>query len=126
MNREQRRAMEKALRKNGMKADAAKAYAQVVYNADAIRMGGAGENTPPQHIEEREKVRLGIERIKAKKNYERMAQGYRDFVEAAGDTVYTAHVERENLISLAEDPRWLFWSGDLVKENKQNESEQDV
>ena len=121
MNREQRRAMEKALRKNGMKTEDAKAYVQIVNNADAIRAGGVGENTPPKHIEEGEKIRLNICRIKARKNYDRMAQGYRDFVEAAGDTVFTAHVERENLISLAEEPRWLFWSGDLLKENEEND-----
>lgn len=114
MNRDQRRAMEKALRKKGLSKENAKAYVQIMNNADAIRLGGAGEISPPKHIEEGDKIRLDISRVKARKNYGRMAQGYRDFVESAGDTVFTAHVERENMISLTEDPRWLFWSGDLI------------
>ena len=110
--------MEKALRKKGISKDDAKAYVQVMNNADAIRLGGVGETTPPKHIEEGDKICLDIEKVKARKNYARMAQGYRDFVEAAGDTVFTAHVEHENMISLSEEPRWLFWSGDLVKKEE--------
>lgn len=121
MNRDQRRALEKALRKKGMSQSDAKAYVQVVNNADAIRIEGVGENTPPKHIEEGEKIRLNIDRIKARKNYARMAQGYRDFVEVSGGTVFTAHVERENMISLAEEPAWLFWSGDLLKDGEADE-----
>ena len=44
-----------------------------------------------------------------------MADAYKEFVDASEDVVFTAHVERENMISLVEEPKWLFWSGDLEK-----------
>lgn len=107
MNREQRRALAKRAQKNGMSRELAKTYAEIA--------SGTGEHTKPQAFEEGNKIRLNIEAIRARKNYERMSPMYKEFVEAAGDTVFTAHVERANMISLAEEPKWLFWSGDLVK-----------
>lgn len=76
---------------------------------------GSGTPSPPQEIDEGGKVRLNTELIKARKNYQRMAESYKKFVEQNDDTVFTAHVERENMISMVEEPRWLFWSGDLIK-----------
>lgn len=76
---------------------------------------GSGTPSPPQEIAEGGKVRLNIELIKARKNYPRMAEGYKKFVEQNGSTVFTAHVERENMISMVEEPRWVFWSGDLIR-----------
>lgn len=76
---------------------------------------GSGTPSPPQEIAEGDKVRLNIELVKTRKNYSRMAEGYKKFVEQNDGTVFTAHVERENMISMAEEPRWLFWSGDLIK-----------
>ena len=107
MNREQRRALTKRAQKDGMSKELAKTYAEIA--------SGTGEHTKPQDFEEGDNIRLNIEAIKARKNYERMSPMYKEFVEAAGDTVFTAHVERANMISLAEEPKWLFWSGDLVK-----------
>ena len=107
MNREQRRALAKKAQKDGMSKELAKVYAEIA--------SGTGEHTKAQTIEEGDKIRLNIEAIKSRKNYDRMSPAYKEFVEAAGDTVFTAHVERANMISLAEEPRWLFWSGDLIK-----------
>ena len=107
MNREQRRSLAKRARKDGMSKELAKVYAEIA--------SGTGEHTKPQAFEEGDRVRLNIEAIKARKNYERMSPMYKEFVEAAGDTIYTAHVERTNTISLVEEPKWLFWSGDLLK-----------
>lgn len=107
MNREQRRALAKIAQKHGMSNELAKTYAEIA--------SGTGEHTKPQVFEEGDKIRLNIEAIKARKNYERMSQMYKEFVESAGDTVFTAHVERANMISLSEEPKWLFWSGDLIK-----------
>ena len=45
---------------------------------------------------------------------------YKDFIESAGDTVFTARQERKNLISLEESPQWLFWSGDLIIVNNED------
>ena len=107
MNREQRRALAKRAQKHGMSKELTKAYAEIA--------SGTGEHTKPHAFEEGDKIRLNVEAIKVRKNYERMSPMYKEFVEAAGDTVFTAHVERANMISLAEEPKWLFWSGDLVK-----------
>lgn len=107
MNREQRRALAKRAQKHGMSKELAKTYAEIA--------SGTGEHTEAQLFNEGDKVRLNIESIKARKNYERMNPMYKEFVESAGDTVFTAHVERTHIISLAEDPKWAFWSGDLIK-----------
>lgn len=108
INRAGKRAFTKSVRKAGIsKADAEK-YVFIVNE-------GSGTPSPPQEIGEGDKVRLNSELIKARKNYPRMAERYREFVEQNEDTVFTAHVERENMISMIEEPRWLFWSGDLIK-----------
>lgn len=107
MNREQKRALAKRAQKHGMSKELAKTYAEIT--------SGTGEHTNPQTFEEGDRIRLNVKAIKARKNYERMSPMYKEFVETAGNTVYTAHIERTNLISLTEEPKWLFWSGDLVK-----------
>lgn len=107
MNREQKRKLVKKAKKNGMREELAKTFAEIA--------SGTGEHTQPQTFIEGDKIRLNIEAIKARKHYERMSPMYKSFVESAGDTVYTAHVERTNMISLAEEPKWLFWSGDLIR-----------
>ena len=108
MNREQKRAFVKKSKKRGVSADAAKAYAEIISN-------GAGKTSPKQDIVEGEKVKLNIETIKARQNYEKMSDKYKEFVDSNADTVFTAHVERPTLISLKEEPKWLFWCGDLIK-----------
>lgn len=108
MNRAGKRAFIKKANKVGVsKADAEK----LVFIANE----GSGTPSPPQEITEGDKVMLNTELIKARKNYSRMAEHYREFVEGNEGTVFTAHVERENMVSMAEEPRWLFWSGDLIK-----------
>lgn len=108
MNREQKRAFVKKSKKQGISADVAKAYADIISN-------GAGKTSPKQDIVEDERVKLNIETIKARQNYERMSDKYKEFVETNADTIFTAHVERPTLISLKEEPKWLFWCGDLIK-----------
>ena len=107
LNRAQRRSLAKKAQRDGMSKELAKTYAEIA--------SGTGEHTKPQAFEDGDKIRLNVEAIKARKNYERMSPLYKEFVEAAGDTIFTAHIERANMISLAEEPKWLFWSGDLVK-----------
>lgn len=108
MNREQKRAFVKRAQKKGIDKDSAKAYAEIISS-------GSGTPSPPQDIAEGEKVKLDIEKIKGRKNYERMSDKYKEFVMANPDTIFTAHVERPSLISLVEEPKWLFWCGDLIK-----------
>lgn len=107
MNREQRRNLVKKAHKSGMSNKLAKAFAEIA--------SGTGEHTPAQEINEGDKIRLDIDAIKARKNYAQMSEKYHAFIDNAGGMVYTAHVEKTNLISLKEEPQWLFWSGDLIK-----------
>lgn len=118
MNRETRRKLEKTARKRGLSESQAKAYVEVVNRADAIRQNGVGETTPEKHFEEGEKVRINIAAVKARQNYEKMSEVYKEFIENSEGVVYTAHIEHTKLISFLEDPRWLFWSGDLIGEKE--------
>ena len=108
MNREQKRAFVKKAKKRGATTREAKAYAEVVGS-------GVGQNLPAQEILEDEQIRLNVEAIRNRKNYNQMNPLYREFVDANVDIIFTAHVEHKDMISLKEQPRWLFWSGDLIK-----------
>ncbi len=108
INREQKRAFVKKAQKKGVDKDIAKTYAEIFGS-------GAGTPTPPQDIVEGEKVKLDIGKIKARRNYERMTAKYKEFIDNNIDTVFTAHIERKTLVSFVEEPKWLFWSGDLIK-----------
>lgn len=114
MNREERRAMSRRLKRRGVKnaAELVDAYDK----ANKIRENvGEGKPSPAQTIAEGELVRLNVGLIKSRKNYENMVDGYKEFVNNNENTVFTAHIERENIISLKENPKWLFWSGDLLR-----------
>lgn len=113
MNREQKRAMERKLRKKGYTEADAKQYVKSAEALGSIIRLGSGEASPPQKFNEGDKVKLNLSRIKGRKNYDKMLDNYKEFVDGNADTVFTAHVERKNLISMQEEPRWLFWSGDL-------------
>ena len=113
MNREQRRALEKKARKHGASKEDAKKYVDVMSRAEAIKQNGAGRYTPAKEINEDQKVMINLAAVQGRNNYSNMASEYKAFVEASGGVVYTAHVEKPNLISLKENPNWLFWSGDL-------------
>lgn len=69
----------------------------------------------PEEIGEGDKVRLNVTRIKSRKGYAKLTEAYKAFVDVSKDEVFTAHVEMKNMVSFVEEPRWLFWSGDLVK-----------
>lgn len=113
MNREQRRNLEKRARKRGSSKEDAKKYVDIMNRADAIRANGTGTYTPAKEISEGCKVKMNTEAIKKRKNYVNMVDDYKAFVDSKADTIFTAHVERPNMISFLEEPRWLFWSGDL-------------
>lgn len=113
MNREQKRSLERRLRKKGHSKESAAEYVESAATLDTIIRTGSGIVSPPKKISEGDKVMLNLERIKSRKNYDKMSDGYKSFVEGNADAVFTAHVERPNTISMVEEPRWLFWSGDL-------------
>lgn len=106
MNREQRRKFSKRARKRGINEDITELYL-------SMDRDGLEAPAPAQKIESGQKVMLDAERIRARRNYDRMTDQYKEFVDRNIDTIFTAKVEKENLISMEEEPRWLFWSGDL-------------
>ena len=108
MNRKERRNFVKKVRSKGVSKSTAEAYL-------AIREAGLDKPMLPSKISEDDKVRLNLERIQSRKNYDKMSDGYKSFVSENEGVIFTAHVEKENLISLKEYPAWLFWSGDLIK-----------
>ena len=115
MNRDQKKTLERAYRKFGKSKSEAKKLSQQMYDIDKIRLAGTGDKTPPQKFQEDDKFMLDIELIKSRKNYERMNDAYKQFVADNDGKILTAHVEHGGLISAKEEPRWLFWSGDLIK-----------
>lgn len=115
MNREQKKTLERAYRKFGKSKSEAKKLSQQMYDIDKIRLAGTGDKTLPQKFQEDDKFMLDIKRIKSRKNYERMNDAYKQFVADNDGKILTAHVEHGGLISAKEEPRWLFWSGDLIK-----------
>lgn len=122
MNREDKRKLTKmAQKKAGLSREIARAYAEVVYNADAIRLNGTGEHTPSKEFDDGESVQIDIDAIKSRQNYERMAKPYKQFIEDSAGKTYTVHIEENKLISLTEAPQWLFWSGDLLHLNEVKE-----
>lgn len=106
MNRQQTRKLRKDAKKKKIDEAVTELY---------ISMKKNGMETPnlPQEIQTGDKVSLDLEKITTRRNYDRMSPAYREFVENSGDMVFTAMKEQGNLISLQEEPQWLFWSGDL-------------
>lgn len=60
------------------------------------------------------KVILDYETITSRKSYAATAENYRKFIEKNRGKVLTAHTESRNLVSLKEQPGWLFWEKDLI------------
>lgn len=125
LNREERRSLARKARKKGATAKEAKNYVAIAENLDAIKKSGTDGTSHAQEISNGDKVKLNIDRIKARKNYSRMLDGYKQFVEENADRVFTANVESKNIITMLEDRRWLFWSGDLdIVEKKEQPPEE--
>ena len=118
MNREDRRTLTRAAKKRGLTESQAKAFVEVANRADVIRREGVGETSPEIKFNEGDKVYINIPLVKSRKNYELMSELYKKFVDESEGVPYTAHIEKEKLVSFVEDPRWLFWSGDLIGEKE--------
>lgn len=110
MNRKTRRDFYKKVRNKGISKEAAYAYL-------AMKEAGLDElfTTPPSTFNSGDKVCIDIEKIKSRKAYERMSDGYKKFIEDSAGVVYTAEPEKGNFITFEEDQTWHFWSGDLIK-----------
>ena len=124
MNRENRRSLEKKARAKGATKEEAQQVVEVAKTLEQIRYSDAGANTPPQEIATGDKVMLNLQAIKARKNYDNMLPSYKEFVEENEGTVFTARVEHEHIVSMQEFPRWIFWSGDLIKMPQEQPTEE--
>ena len=75
------------------------------------------------------KVKLKYEQITTRKDYESLAQKYKDFIESRKDDIFTVVIDEKihnmfKLVSLEEDtmePKFLFWVGDLEMVKTSNE-----
>lgn len=107
MNREQRRAFKK---KHGM---------TIQEHATEQLNKLSQEIDNPLH--EGDLVRLDVDRITSRSDYEKTTDEYHAFVESSRDKVFTVHLYRKRkdgfsaVIELVEEPRWLFWYGDLIR-----------
>lgn len=107
MNRQQKRSFIKQAQKKGISRNVAEAYI-------SVKESGMDIVSLPKQIHEDDRVKLDVEKIKSRNDYQKMNPKYKQFIEANKDTVFTAHIERDTLISLKEFPEWLFWSGDVI------------
>ena len=106
MNREQKRAFVKNAHKKGMSKKQAENLLKITDTA-------GNTYTPPQPVNTGDKVTLKVDVLTSKKNYDIMNPAYKEFVEKSEGIVFTAVQEGTKLIHLEEEPRWLFWCGDL-------------
>ena len=117
MNREQKRQFKKHLSKISTKKE--------------IKQRPTFVDRTDLSIPEGSKVQLNIERITTRKDYSRMRDSYKEFVEKHKDTIFTVEYDPKHTyeplwVCLAEDPtpiKWLFYIGDLfvVHENRNKE-----
>lgn len=115
MNREQRREFAKRAKARGISDEHINAYIAWV--------NSGGNNI--YEIKEGDKVLLNVRKIISGVNYSRMVPAYKKFIEESEGVVFTAHIERGCLVSLMENPKWLFWIGDLVKYKTENKEDED-
>ena len=108
MNRSQRRQFVKRARKEGFSRGAAEAYL-------AVKEMGDVADKAPKMFKDGEKVRINIEKIKKRKDYEDKSEKYKKVIEEEGEKVFEVKNLRGNLYSLDGLDGWLFWGGDLER-----------
>ena len=114
-NREQRRKMEKRLKKGILDVDTAISMLERQVNT---------ANAPG--LPEGARVRLNVDQITKRPDYPKLQDTYHQFVESNADTEFTVAYDEKHTsgklvllrkASLAEgeeQPAWLFYSGDLI------------
>ncbi len=117
MNRECRRALSKKLRDKDARNRA----------ADALESLGDAINDV---IHDGDLVTLDVQQIMGRKEYPRMQEGYRNFVESNRGKIFVAHPHHAradgfSAIMELEGTDWTFWCGDLIRvENIQAEEDE--
>lgn len=112
MNREQKRAYAKRLKSNGLNDR------QIDF---AIKTKEMEENAVI--LPEGTKVKLNLKNMQSHPDYSRLTEKYRNWVESNADKIFSVkydpkHLKNPSLVSLEEDatdPKWLFWTGDLIE-----------
>lgn len=60
-----------------------------------------------------DKVKLNVDKISGRKDFEVKSEPYSEFVLSNRNTVFTAKMIQNNIVCFEEDTRWLFWDEDL-------------
>ena len=104
MNRAERRQFFRKARLEGIPKGAAQVYYEAIE---------ANQRSPTNDIEDGAKVKINVDQITGNKNYHRMIDEYKEFVEEARDREFIAHIQN-GLVRLEGVAKWLFWAGDLI------------
>ena len=118
MNRKDRRTIVKQEKKKGVSKGTAMAY---------LAMKELEEINPEDFkvFHEGDKVTLDIDRIINRSNYQSLTDEYKAFIEESRGKVYTTHIESEAMVSFKENPKWLFWKGDLILHKSTKEEQEE-
>lgn len=114
MNREQKRNFIKIAKKKGISEEHAKAYMAMKEEQMANIIKAEDVIFERRIINDGDKVRIDVDKISSSKYYSNMMDEYKEFIENSRDIVFTAKVEKGHFVSLEENPKWLFWVGDLI------------
>lgn len=110
MNRAQKRATDKKLR-------SVKRYNQYKRLVEASMEQPATDDM----LEEGEQVKINVDQIMEREEWDRLNPDYRTFVQQNRDTVFMAKIRRRSpggypvIIDLDGLDTWSFWSGDLIR-----------
>lgn len=113
MNRSQRRATDKKLR-------SVKGYNLYKKLVESSMKQPATDDM----LEDGEQVKINVDQIMGRKEWDRLNPNYRAFVQQNRDTVFTAKIRRRSaggypvVIDLVGFDTWSFWSGDLIRMKK--------
>lgn len=122
MNREQKRNYIKIAKKKGIGEEYARAYIALKESeeSDMVISSEDIKNIifDRKAIKDGDKVLINVDKITSNKNYSKMLEEYREFIENSNGVIYTAKVEKEHFVSLEENPKWLFFAEDLIVHEK--------
>lgn len=116
MNRAQRRATDKKLR-------SVKGYNLYKKLLEESMKLSATEDM----LEDGEQVKINVEQIMGREEWNKLNSDYQAFVQQNRDTVFTARIRRRSpggypvIVDLDEFDTWSFWSGDLIRLKKKKE-----
>jgi len=72
-------------------------------------------------LQDGDRVRLKVQQIKRRKNWPRMNEKYKEFIEGSKDKIFTVKLKdgavrgvSYRLATLVEEPMWYFWQEDLM------------